>query len=86
MNRHQSITELYSELCIGLRAIAREKELGLRVCCHCRKIESDHVTGGRCGLYMTDPTFSAVDAAEHSKIAVACELVERIAEVMNWQL
>lgn len=84
MSQHQSLTELYREMCVRFRELAKMKQEQTRKCVHCEKLESSH--DPRCTSYVCTTKFYATTQDEEDRLAQSLELVEKLAKLNKWGL
>lgn len=82
IQRHQSLTELYSSLLIRKREIDRGEDKGTAWCGPCAKRKSEHLHDGRCSS--SGPSeFRNSRHEEQKKVATAIDLIEQLMEIDN---
>lgn len=81
MIMHKSLSELYSELCIKLRAIAVAEAGGETACVWCRSRKKDHLHDGRCSSSAVSASFTSEQADKAKWIERALELIEELQRI-----
>ena len=80
ISQHKSLSEIYSELCIRLRAIDKAESEGNTVCKSCQEKKSKHLSDGRCSSWACSMTFASAQQDEASHIRRALDLIEELTQ------
>lgn len=84
---HQSIAEMYSELCRQYREYKRDEASGDLVCAHCNATKKSHIgEDARCTVCATSFKFYPENAARLEEVEKTLALIEQMAEVNRWRL
>ena len=78
IDKHRSLTELYTNLLVKKREYERQEAKGEAKCLHCSQQKSVHISDGRCSLYATSRQFRNECQPDIDRVGRALDLIEEL--------
>ena len=78
IDKHRSLTELYTNLLVKKREYERQLDKGEAKCLHCSRQKSVHLGDGRCSCAATSRTFRNESQPDIDRVGRALDLIEEL--------
>ena len=78
IDKHRSLTELYTNLLVKKREYDRQEAKGDAMCLHCSRKKVAHLGDGRCSWYATSRTFRNESQPDIDRVGRALDLIEEL--------